>query len=335
VPFHKRNVAFDEMMSQEADFVLSSQSLSSSNFNASPAHFKTSPESGNVPQQTQQQQSSTTQLNTSFSHPAAGTVDSPHSGGAPSPLAAPQVAPSANPNNADMTMPTLSPHPPSKNASADKDPSQQHSENHTGAATSASSQAAVSAASAPGDIVTVVSSSKHSGPSASSEGSMVTVSTLTPWLDSQLLKHSRPLPLKRPALPINGYDQTHAELVTESLYNFESLNDWYGFFIILFNILSHSVSSFSRLDQPVKKIKMEIENPGQPASNGFTPFDPVFLSQDSASPMPRAPAHDPYEFSDESSSNAGSAFGNKMNRRPSKDDPFSRPSPFGGNKVSP
>ncbi|ELU05357.1 hypothetical protein CAPTEDRAFT_103103 [Capitella teleta] len=246
--FHRRSAVYDEMFSHDADFQ-------------------------------QQQSSAAPQLPSTFSTPAAtASADSPHSGGAPSPLAAPQVAGSANQNNADMTMPTLSPHPPSKNA-ADKEPSDQH---------------AVIASSAPANT--------HVG-------------SVTPWLDSQLLKHSRPMAFKRPALPINGYDQAHTELVTESLYNFKSLNDW------------------SVMDQPVKKIKLELEHPSRPSSNGLNPFDNPPLSHDN-SPLPQSMPLDPYEFSDESSSNAGSAFANKANRRQSRDDSFSRPSPFGIKQVS-
>ena len=88
-----------------------------------------------------------------------------------------------------------------------------------------------------------------------------------------------------------------------------------------------------RLDQPVKRIRTELEHPIRSQSPGVIPAS-IFEMRASRdrSPSPQQPPHDPYEFSDEASSSAGN-FGNKRSMRQSRDDNFPRPSPFGSKQV--
>ena len=200
-----------------------------------------------------------------------GGVDSPHSGEAPSPLVALQIGSVAQMGGGDPTMPTLSPHPPSKNADKDLNTSghmasESQDLNSTGnSAASAVASANNSMSSAPGgsggaapadSFVSGSKGGRSSGNSSHKPGDVmgsppyqnglqdshttVKVEGITTWLNSQLDKQAYPLALKRPALPVNGYDQANSELVTESLYNFDSLNAWSVKVFAFFSFVSAS-----------------------------------------------------------------------------------------------
>ncbi len=85
---------------------------------------------------------------------------------------------------------------------------------------------------------------------------------------------------------------------------------------------------FYRLQQPFKRQRRESRvdsassKSHHPASHPSTPGGQFSAKMREMSPSPKQAAHDPYEFSDESSSNAGNF---RTFRSVSRDDSFSRP----------
>ncbi|CAH1800949.1 unnamed protein product [Owenia fusiformis] len=108
--------------------------------------------------------------------------------------------------------------------------------------------------------------------------------------------------IKRPMLPKSAYDESDVASVKETLYDFNVLNAW----------LDHPVKRLCHYPREVICVKQEKTQPS--ATNA---------------PDPQAPMHDPYEFSEESSSHANilTTTSKRLSYRASRDDSLGRP-PF-------
>ena len=84
----------------------------------------------------------------------------------------------------------------------------------------------------------------------------------------------------------------------------------------------------NRLDQPVKRLKIELTPKTETVRSQHSPGASHHApNTNSHTPSPSAPPHDPYEFSEESSTNVGD-FSTSRSYRSSRDDSFPRPSPY-------
>ena len=175
-------------------------------------------------------------------------VDSPHSA-APSPLNISQIQPSVS-QNGDPTMPTLSPHPPSK--SSEKDLSASGSlHGDVQEATSVSHGSGPGGVGPPGVGPPSSASLPPHPPTTdnfvrpSQQNTVIKLENIATshlqgavngldnmkiegvniWLDMQKERHSANQGLKRPSLPTQGYQDDEEELVIKALYNFDSIHN--------------------------------------------------------------------------------------------------------------
>ena len=205
ISFHRRSTLTDDILQHEVDFT--AQRISSV-YNS----FKTpagAPPGAGLP----------TLRNTSF---GAESVDSPHSA-APSPLVAPQITPSVNPRDSDPTMPTLSPHPPTKNGEKDLN-SSMTSSNGDPAETSANNSATTNNTDMFNKQPQSVKQENFNSGYPQQNGIDVKQEPVVATVDT--IKPVEFKGLKRPMLPKKNYDEKDEELITESLYDYRSLNDW-------------------------------------------------------------------------------------------------------------
>ncbi len=206
IAFHRRSTLTDDILQHEVDLV--TQRIPNVY-----GGFKTpvqGPPGGGIP----------SLRNTSFGEQS---VDSPHSA-APSPLVATQIAPSVN-QNTDPTMPTLSPHPPTKNSDKDLnssmtsstgDPAENSHNNSTTTNGTDVYNKQPQSASKQENFTSIFPQQNGIDHIKQEPGSMAT----------NMHKHSELKGLKRPVLPTKGYEERDEELITESLYDYNSLNAW-------------------------------------------------------------------------------------------------------------
>ncbi|XP_025089778.1 mediator of RNA polymerase II transcription subunit 13-like isoform X2 [Pomacea canaliculata] len=121
----------------------------------------------------------------------------------------------------------------------------------------------------------------------------------------QLQQKSVESVLKRPMLPTYDSDE-EGNLATDALYDYETVQAWVHF--------------------PLKKSRYESVNDSflpSASTSGLEPISPAPSHSQRATPLPRSPSPDPYEFSEEASVNPATMT---ARARPSRDD-LSRPSP--------
>lgn len=315
-PFHRRTQTIEDFVQYDMDMfmprVAASSNVNSGLQGAGTANTPAQQQPSSQQPQTQAQASSSSDtVNVS-----ATSIDSPSSTGAPSPLEDSHThAQMENGASMDPTMPTLSPHPPSlKNV--DKD--QLVQKNPAGSDSLISQNISNNNASVLINGVTNDTNAFHKPQSVlKSENSALsqhplswnhqslesTKANINSWLRTQQ-KQVDHKTFKRPCLPT--LDSDHDELITDSLYNFDSVSSWSNF--------------------PLKKVcydRTELMNGIQDlktSSNSGQNHRPL----KSISPQPPAP--DPYAFSDESSSTPATMSRGSM--RNSRDEMFQRQSPF-------
>ena len=174
-------------------------------------------------------------------------IDSPHSA-APSPLNISQIQPSVS-QNGDPTMPTLSPHPPSK--SSEKDLGASGSLHGDVQETTAASHGSGPGGGGPPGVGPPSAAGLPPHPPTSEhfvrplqqntviklensvtghlQGAVngldnMKVEGVNTWLDMQKERHNANQSLKRPSLPTQGYQDDEEELVIKALYNFDSIH---------------------------------------------------------------------------------------------------------------
>ncbi|XP_046361472.2 mediator of RNA polymerase II transcription subunit 13-like isoform X2 [Haliotis rufescens] len=231
------------------------------------------------------------------STPNETNVDTPS---APSPLD--ELQPLVN-STMDPPMPTLSPHPPQKLIGNEKEVCGKQtgsaSENQNGFMCSGfpdyypKNEEGVSKSDAMDSPCHWGQESKHD--------------SVNNWLQSQHRQMELTRGLKRPSLPTKDADEEE-ELVTDSLYNMNSVQQW--------------------IDLPMKKVRIDTTPPDgsniqQPSlSDSSSPSG--HSQRHTPKPPTPPPAPDPYEFSDEASVNPGTLT--RCSRK-SRDEHFPRPSP--------
>lgn len=217
--FHRRSTLADDILQSEADLMVQRLSGYSAGFKSP----------GMPPQQPGAQaggvmpQSNNTSFNTEHS------VDSPHSA-APSPLVATPIQQPIK-QDLDPTMPTLSPHPPSKSDSKDSTGTTNgHPDSQDPGSTDMFNKdtSAVKLELCNGDIKAELSSAGQGSITTNTVTTSVpaapTASATSP--DTHPKQQTECRGLKRPVLPSLMYRDTDEELVTDSFYDFDSFNDW-------------------------------------------------------------------------------------------------------------
>ncbi|XP_013416581.1 mediator of RNA polymerase II transcription subunit 13-like isoform X2 [Lingula anatina] len=300
-PFHRRSPLSDDLLTQDLDIMIQrgSGGLQGTGNGADYpfSGYKSQPGS-NLPQ---------------FRTPnfEQGGMGIPRSD-APSPLVATHSQPCEGGQSSDPTMPTLSPHPPPK--IQDKD--------HVSSANTVPQESC----NLPSQETTATANCNDGFTAGKMNGLPPKGNNFMPpyhrhmpepkveyphsksWLDAQRHKLEGQ-GVKRPMLPCKFYDREEMQESGELLYDFGLLNAW----------LSHPVKKF-RGDGDPDSPPMVKPEPRHPHGYGHPQVSPKQHSQTSS-----GPPVDPYEFSDESSSNAGSFRPRSL--RNSRDE-FSRPSPF-------
>ena len=209
--FHRRGATMDDMFTSDIDFMVHRMPPPQANFKAPVGAAGPHPPVGQTVGA-----AGTTHLD--------APADSPHSA-APSPLVAPQVPPSVTHGNGDPTMPTLSPHPPSKNTEKDLNSSiGLGSEHHQEVTTNGLGPALASQPGQPGEgLAKLKLDTYHTSVSAPVDTAMT--ESVNKWLESQHVRQAETHSLKRPILPTKDWGASE-ELVTDELYNFDSLHTW-------------------------------------------------------------------------------------------------------------
>ena len=218
--FHRRHQVHDDLLQYDVDMFMPPHV-------AAPAAACVPPSGAPAQTGAGNSQGSQVVMNNSGGEVVASSMDSPASN-APSPLVEPynQQMDSAS-NSGDPTMPTLSPHPPSKTGEKDQSAKTQTTESLNASGTNNSA------------IVNGVSSDNvftkphvHVAPKAENVTSPYswnqqtlenTKANINSWLRSQQ-KQVEDKGLKRPSLPTVHSDSD--EIVTDSLYNFDSVYNW-------------------------------------------------------------------------------------------------------------
>ena len=150
------------------------------------------------------------------------SMDSPASN-APSPLVEPYNQQVDSAHNSDPTMPTLSPHPPSKTGEKDASAKTQTTESLTANSALVNGVASDNVFTKPHIHVTTKAENVTSPYSWNQQTLENTKANINSWLRSQQ-KQVEHKGLKRPSLPSVQNDSD--ELVTDSLYNFDSVYNW-------------------------------------------------------------------------------------------------------------
>ncbi|XP_064647452.1 mediator of RNA polymerase II transcription subunit 13-like isoform X2 [Lineus longissimus] len=230
-------------------------------------------------------------------------VESPNSA-VPSPLVASHSQPAITQSASDPTMPTLSPHPPVKNNEKDLShtnhvqPESQTINGVTGGNVTMNSSGFVGGQASADVYNKPLGSVPKCEPlsipyQAPVESKPDVVSN---WLDLHKHEATHHPGLKRPQLPAASYEEDE-EPMGKSLYDFATLNAW--------------------LLRPVKKARSNHRTDGHSNSSGSRSLS----SHSTPSPVTSClPMHDPYEFSDESSTNATGFCSRGF--RASRDDSF-------------
>lgn len=290
MPFHRRNQMNDDFLHYDVDMFMPQV--------AAP-NTACVPPSGAPTQGVGNSQGSQVVMNNS-GEVVASSMDSPASN-APSPLVEPYNQQMDSASNVDPTMPTLSPHPPSKTGEKDTSAKPQTTESlTTNNSALVNGVATDNVFTKPHIHVTNKPENATSPYSWNQQTLENTKANINSWLRSQQ-RQVEDKGLKRPSLPSVHSDSD--EIVTDSLYNFDSVYNW--------------------SEYPLKKIKyenkLELLNGVQDIrSNSWQNHKPLKAS------TPQPPAPDPYEFSDDSSINPASI--SRSSIRNSRDELFHRPS---------
>ena len=231
MPFHRRPGQADALFQQNIDIMM--QRLPPDQL----SNIKVSANNQNIPQL-----------------PVRGSnnienIDSPHSA-APSPLNISQIQPSTASQNGDPTMPTLSPHPPSKTTDQDLNASgslqgelmdsgagMQSSRPGVGGSTAGPIGTSAGGTGMAAALPTTDNFACQIQQTIKSENSLpVTLHGLTngldsikvegvnSWLDSQKERRNASQGIKRPVLPTQDYHDDEEELLIKALYNFDSIH---------------------------------------------------------------------------------------------------------------
>ena len=217
MPFHRRHQINDDLLQYDVDMFMP---------HVAAPNAACVPPSGPPAQGVGNSQGSQVVMNNS-GEVVASNMDSPASN-APSPLVEPynQQMDSAS-NSGDPTMPTLSPHPPSKTGEKDQSAKTQTTESLN---TNVTNNSALVNGVAPENVFTkphihvAPKTENVTSPYSWNQQTLEnTKANINSWLRSQQ-RQVEDKGLKRPSLPTVHSDSD--EIVTDSLYNFDSVYNW-------------------------------------------------------------------------------------------------------------